>query len=234
MILNEFTISGLAFIILNMKILLISASPRKGKSQSFMLAKEVLKGLPGSAKVQTIHLCNYDIKFCQNLEKCHKKILHCPVKDDVHVLLKKMLDADGIILVSPNYINQVTASMKALLDRASHFIHCKRLMSKYIAGVVASGSGQDDAVLDYIKYYSHTCGAQYVGGVSSSRPVSDKTKKKAIELGKSLSTAIKTKRSFPDQIKIIKANMAHFKPIMEIRKNDWSGEYKYWKDKGWL
>jgi len=145
-----------------------------------------------------------------------------------------MLDAEAIILASPNYINQVTASMKALFDRSSHFIHCKRLLSKYIAGVVSSGSGQDREVLDYIKHYSHTCGAQYAGDVSSNVPISDDKKEEAFNLGKSLSTIIKDKKLFPDQIKIIEAAKAHFKRIMEEREDEWLEEYRYWKDKGWL
>jgi multimeric flavodoxin WrbA len=217
-----------------MKILLISASPRKEKSQTFLLAKEALKGLGVSAKVEIIHLCDHDIKFCQNLEECHKKILHCSVKDDVTMLLKKMLDADGIILASPNYINQVTASMKALFDRSSHFIHCKRLMDKYIVGVVSSGSGRDTAVLDYIKHYSNACGAQYAGGVSSGVPISDDKKQEAIKLGKALITAIEKRASFPDQIKFIEMTRGYFKAVMEKRKHEWAEEYQYWKDKGWL
>ena len=150
-----------------MKILLISSSPHKEKSKTFSLAGGVLKGLSSNAAdIETIHLCDFSVFFCKHCEQCHKDILQCPLPDDVHVILKKMLEADGIILASPNYINQVTASMKALFDRSSHFIHCKRLLGKYIAGVVSSGSGQAQEVLDYIKYYGHTCGAQYAGGVS--------------------------------------------------------------------
>ena len=90
-----------------MKILLISSSPRKEKSQSFLLAREVLRG-------------------CLN-ETQEGEAIH----------------------------NQITASLKALFDRSSHFIHCKRLLGKYVAGVVASGSGQDKDVLNYIRYYAH-------------------------------------------------------------------------------
>ena len=184
-----------------MKILLISSSPRKEKSQTFLLAREVLRGC-GNQDVESeaIHLCDLKIEFCRHLEACHNKILSCPIKDDVHMILKKMLEADGIILASPNYINQVTASMKALFDRASHFIHCKRLLGKYIAGVVSSGSGQDKDVLDYIGYYAHTCGAQYSGGVSSRAPLSEEKIKEAYQLGKRLALDIKEKRIFPEQM----------------------------------
>jgi multimeric flavodoxin WrbA len=217
-----------------MKILLISSSPHKEKSQTYLLAQEVLKGCLDSVKPEIIHLCDYKIEFCRHCEECHKKILHCSVADSVPGIINKMLEADGIILASPNYINQVTASMKALFDRLSHFIHCKRLLGKYVLGVVSSGSGQDKDVLDYIRYYAHTCGAQYAGGVSSRVPISDEKKKEALKLGESLSKDIKDKRLFPEQMKIIEAGKEHFKKIMEMRKNVWIEEYQYWKDKGWL
>ena len=102
--------------------------------------------------------------------------MSCPINDDVGMILEKMLKADGIIFASPNYINQITASLKALWDRAGHFIHCRRLLGKYVVGVVSSGSGEDKAVLDYIQYYANICGALYSGGTSSRVPI-DKEKK---------------------------------------------------------
>lgn len=217
-----------------MKILLISSSPRKEKSQTFLLAKAVLMGCPDSVESEIIHLCDCRIEFCRHCEVCHRNIMQCPVKDDVRSILEKMLQAEGIILASPNYINQITASMKALFDRSRHFIHCKRLLGKYVAGVISSGSGQDKEVLDYIKHYSHACGAQYAGGVSSSVPLSNEKKDEAFNLGQSLTAAIKDKRLFPDQIKIIEAGKDHFKTIIEKRKDAWSAEYRYWKEKRWL
>lgn len=218
-----------------MKILLISSSPRKEKSQTFLLAKEVLRGGVNNKDIESeiIHLCDLKIEFCRHLEACHKKILSCPIKDDIHMILHRMLEAEGIILASPNYINQITASMKALFDRSSHFIHCKRLLGKYIVGVVSSGSGQDKDVLDYIRHYAHTCGAQYAGGVSSAVPVSKEKLEEAFKLGTKLISDIKEKRIFPQQLKIIEDGKEHFKKIMQIRKEDWREEYQYWQDKGW-
>ncbi|MFH1202075.1 MAG: flavodoxin family protein [Candidatus Omnitrophota bacterium] len=218
-----------------MKILVISSSPHKEKSQTFLLAGEVLQAFSDEgAKCEVIHLLEYHINFCQHCEACHKKILNCSLKDGISIILEKMLEADGIILASPNYINQVTASMKALFDRSAHFIHCKRLLGKYIAGVVSSGSGQDKDVLDYIKYYAHTCGAQYSGGVSSSAYAIKEKAEEAYQLGKKILRDIKDKNVFVDQMKIIEAGKEHFKRIMQLRKEDWKEEYKYWQDKGWL
>jgi len=218
-----------------MKALLISSSPNKEKSSTFLLAKEVLKGLAQEGlAAETIHLDDYHIFFCKHCEACHKEILNCTLEDDVPFILGKMLEADAIILATPNYINQVTASMKALFDRSAHFIHCKRLLGKYIAGVVSSGSGFDKPVLDYIKFYAHTCGAQYPGGVSSSRfAVKEKTQE-AFELGRKIAQDIKEKKTYHDQMEIIEKGKRHFAQIINARKEEWKEEYKYWLDKGWL
>lgn len=199
------------------------------------MAKEVLRSCSSEAvDSEIIHLCDFKINFCRHCEECHKKIMHCLIADSIPQILKKMLEADGIILASPNYINQVTASMKALFDRCTHFIHCKRLLGKYITGCVSSGSGQDKDVLDYIKYYAHTCGAQYSGGVSSRVPLSKEKMEEAYRLGEKLTADIKEEREYPDQIEIIERGKQHFREIIKARKNAWEAEYQYWRDKGWL
>jgi len=200
-----------------------------------MLAKEAL--LPLSEKkadIEIIHLDDLRVGFCKHCEACHRDILHCSVKDDVPAVMKKMLEADGIIFATPNYINQVTASLKALFDRASHFIHCKRLLGKYVAGVVSSGSGYDKPVLDYLKFYSHTCGAQYSGGVSAAAHKLEEKAGEARELGLRIASDIREKKVYPEQIKIIEAGREHFKQVIQMRKDDWIEEYQYWKERGWL
>lgn len=219
----------------NMQILLISSSPRKEKSTTFLLANQVLKGISDSnINIEVIHLSDHRINFCQHCEECHKKILHCSVTDSVPKILNKMLAAEGIILASPNYINQVTASMKALFDRSSHFIHCKRLLGKYIIGVVSSGSGKDRAVLGYIKLYAHICGAQYSGGVSSAVPLSKEKIGEAYKLGNTFITDIKERKAYAEQSEIIERGKQYFKEIIKARKNEWQEEYQYWLDKGWV
>lgn len=218
-----------------MKVLLISSSPHKEKGKTFLLAKGVLSGLSQEGcDSESIHLDDFRIFFCRHCEACHRNILHCSVQDDVNVILKKMLAADGIILATPNYINQVTASMKALFDRSSHFIHCKRLLGKYVAAVVSSGSGQDKEVLDYIKFYAHICAAQYSGGISCAGHLVQEKTEEAAALGRKLAADIKERIAYPGQIKLIDSGRQYFKEIIQARKNEWQEEYQYWLDKGWL
>ncbi len=218
-----------------MKVLLISSSPHREKSSTFLLVNEVLRGLKEEGAVcEVLHLDDFKVFFCKHCEACHKNILRCSLKDDVNMILRKMLDADGIVLASPNYINQVNALMKALFDRSAHFIHCKRLLDKYVAGVVSSGSGQNKEVLDYIEFYSHTCGAQYSGGVSSIRQFDDDKKDEAFKLGKKLASDIKEKKLYPGQMQTIEQGKQRFAQIIKFRRDDWQEEYKYWAEKGWL
>lgn len=199
------------------------------------MAQEVLKGLSDPLiNTETIHLDDCRVFFCKHCEACHKKILYCSLKDDAAAIIKKMLEADGIIFATPNYINQVTASMKALFERASHFIHCKRLLGKYAAGVVSSGSGQDKEVLDYIRFYAHICGAQYSGGVSCVAQSLEEKKEEAFRLGKKLAVDMKEKKIYPEQSELIEKAKLHFGRIIEARKKEWEQEYWYWQDKGWL
>ena len=219
----------------SMNVLLISSSPHKENSSTFLLAKEVLRGLKKEGVTcEVLHLDDFRVFFCKHCEACHKRILHCLIKDDVSAILNKMLNTDGIIFASPNYINQVTGLMKAFFDRSAHFIHCKRLLGKYIVGVVSSGSGQSKEVLDYIAFYAHTCGAQYSGGVSAMRQFTEDKKDEAFLLGKKLALDIKEKKSYPEQAEIIERGRQHFAQIIKFRKDDWQEEYEYWSEKGWL
>lgn len=218
-----------------MKVLLISASPHREKSNTYLLAMEVLRGLEDAgARTEIIHLSDCHIDFCRHCEICHKQLLHCSVKDNISPILIKMLEADGIILASPNYINQVTAAMKALLDRSSHFIHCKRLMGKYLVAVITSGAGYDKVLLDYLKYYTHACGGQYSGGISVRGDLIKAKFEEAYKLGQKTAQDIREKRVYPEQIKIINAGKEDFKKVIKLRKDDWKEEYRYWQQQGWL
>ncbi|MFA5100611.1 MAG: flavodoxin family protein [Candidatus Omnitrophota bacterium] len=218
-----------------MKILLVNASPRKRTSRTLALAKHVLRGCAHEgAKCEIACLSDYAIRFCRHCELCHKKVMVCPIKDSAMMLARKILDADGIIYATPNYINQVTGALKTLFDRHSHFIHCKRLLGKYCAGVVTSGSGYDKPVARYLKYYSIICGAQFSGAVCSRADDVDGAAEGAFTLGRKLVSDIRKKRRYRGQLARIEKGFKYFGKLIKMHKNDWREEYLYWQDQGWL
>jgi multimeric flavodoxin WrbA len=218
-----------------MKVLGISASPRKNKSNTLLLLKQAFSSIEKKGfQTEIVHLCDLKIEFCRHCETCHKKIMDCPIRDDANPLIEKMLENDGIIFASPVYIDHITGYLKMFFDRSTHFIHCLRLLGKYTAAVATSGGGPHEMVLDYLKHFSIICGAQYVGGVSTNVPVKEEVMEKAENLGENLFEAIKNRREFRDQMKEIQSRKIFFKKIIEAHKEGWSGEYNYWKEVGWL
>ena len=75
-------------------------------------------------------------------------------KDPVNAIIKKMVEADGIILGSPTYFTDVTSELKALIDRAG-FVALNNnglFRHKVGAGVVAVRRGGATHVLDTINH----------------------------------------------------------------------------------
>ena len=71
--------------------------------------------------------------------------------DDYEKRLRHILNANGVVLVAPDYIYSVLDPMKDLFDRLSDAIHCQMLTEKVGFSVyTAEGSG-DDEVLKCVK-----------------------------------------------------------------------------------
>jgi multimeric flavodoxin WrbA len=75
--------------------------------------------------------------------------------DPVNGIIAKMVEADGILLASPTYFSDVTAEMKALIDRAGFVsIQNGRLLAHKVgAAVVAVRRGGGIHVFDTINHF---------------------------------------------------------------------------------
>lgn len=217
-----------------MKILGICGSPRGTKSQTRTLTEALLAEAESKgAETELVDLGKARIGFCRACEGCHRGP-NCALDDDGNTILCKMLAADGIVLASPVYLDHVTAQMKALLDRTSHFVHCLRLTGRYIAGVTTSGGGGGAATGAFMKRYAITVGAQFVGGVDARAPIQAPDVAAARELGASLVAAIAEKRSWPDQVAMLGEQRQRFGQIITGHKDEWPYELDYWRQQGWL
>ncbi|MBI5745318.1 MAG: flavodoxin family protein [Elusimicrobia bacterium] len=218
-----------------MKILLISGSPRGEKSATYTLAAEILKGAQAAgAETEAVQLAGKKLSFCHACDACHRGAMTCPLKDDVHHIIMKMLNADGIVFATPNYINQVAAPMKTVMDRTSNHIHCQRFLGKYTASAVTSGSGHNKPVSEYIAAYGRLCGAQSSGAVSCGPVPPEEQLKEAFALGAKLAMDIKNKTAYKEQLSEIETRRRYFAEIIKRRKDEWDGEYHYYSEKGWL
>src|SRR5512135_1004940 len=104
-----------------MKAIGINGSPRK-KWNTAILLENALKGAGvRGAKTELLHLYDYGYSGCVSCFACKKRngksYGKCAVKDGLSPVLKKVNEADVILLGSPIYFGSVTGEMKSFMER---------------------------------------------------------------------------------------------------------------------
>ena len=124
-----------------MKVVAFNGSPR-AKGNTAILLNLVLDELNNEdIETELVSLAGKTIPGCRACFKCFEtKDGRCAVTGDiVNDCIDKMRAADGILLGSPTYFSDVTAGMKALIERAGMTSRANPeiLRRKVGAGVVA-------------------------------------------------------------------------------------------------
>lgn len=98
-------------------ILGIEGSPRK-KGNSHLLLKAVLEGVDEKGiNTQAVHLRDLRFDPCAGCEMCRKDKACTRFDDDMTPLYPRIAAARGLVLVSPVHNYNVSAWMKAFIDR---------------------------------------------------------------------------------------------------------------------
>jgi len=221
---------------ITMKILGINASPKKEQSQTRRLVLAVLEGArQAGADITFLDICSLEIRYCTACGTCYAKG-ECIHDDDFPALLEKMLDADGIVFGSPNYINSVTAQLKTMFDRMADSIHCQHFTGKYGCAVSTAGGSMAEEVAEYMNGVLLSLGATTVGRVGVNFMGNPEAivpaEKKAKELGRQLADAIRTNWKDPAQSKVQAERREYFQRLVTFNKDLWNHEYEHWKMMG--
>ncbi len=102
-----------------MKVIAFNGSSRKEGNTSILLNLVLDELKAEGIETEIYSLAGKPIQGCIACFKCfEKKNKRCNVdKDIVNECIQKMVEADGILLGSPTYFADVSASMKALIER---------------------------------------------------------------------------------------------------------------------
>ncbi|MDP4109869.1 MAG: flavodoxin family protein [Bacillota bacterium] len=108
-----------------MKVIAFNGSPRKNGNTADAV-KLVLKPLEDAGvETETVTVGAFDIHGCKGCGWCkeHRGTAQGCVRNDdpVNGWIKKMAEADGILLASPTYYGNITGQMKCFLDRAFYY-----------------------------------------------------------------------------------------------------------------
>jgi multimeric flavodoxin WrbA len=140
-----------------MRVLAINGSPRRN-GNTHSLVQQVFAPLQEAGiDTELIHLGGQAVRGCTACCRCAElQNGTCVLTDDpVNGIIAKMVEADGILLASPTYFSDVTAEMKALIDRAGFVsIQNGRLLAHKVgAAVVAVRRGGGIHVFDTINHF---------------------------------------------------------------------------------
>jgi len=215
-----------------MLVLGINASPKGRESQTLRLVEAVLAGAEkAGAATELADLCSLEIDYCTACGTCYESG-ECTLIDDFPELFERMLEADGIVLGSPNYIDSVTAPMKAAFDRMADAIHCQMFTGKYGCSVCTAGGSNEMEVVGYMNRVLTSLGATVIGGVGVAFQGNPDRIVPAIEqarkLGNELADAIRTRKVYPEQAAIHKARREYFCRLVEANRDRWRHEYDWW------
>jgi len=103
-----------------MKVVAFNGSPRKDGNTTILINQVFHELEKEGIETELVQLSGKEIHGCIACYKCFEnRDQRCAVKDDIaNDCIEKMIKAEGIILGSPVYFADVTAEMKALIDRA--------------------------------------------------------------------------------------------------------------------
>jgi multimeric flavodoxin WrbA len=140
-----------------MKVIAINGSARKDGNTAILI-NHVLSELQGEGiDTEMIQLSGKAVRGCLACYQCfQKKDNQCSNTSDIgNECITKMLDADGILLGTPTYFADVSAELKALIDRAGLVAKANNDMFKRKVGaaVVAVRRGGSIHAFDTINHF---------------------------------------------------------------------------------
>lgn len=128
-----------------MLALAINASPRKNGNTETLLGHVLEPIKEAGWDTEVIKIGGKPMQGCIACMECYKrKDKRCAVtRDHFNDIFARMLEADVIILGTPTYFANVTAELKALIDRSGYvsMVNGRLLAGKIGAGVVAVRRG---------------------------------------------------------------------------------------------
>ena len=130
-----------------MKLLAIVGSPRLKGNTNYLVDAALKEATKLGVETEKIPICQYEVKPCLGHANC-ATFASCKINDDTGWILDNFCEADGVILATPVYYYNVTAQMKAFIDR-NYFLYKKDRRSKARAVgiiVVAEMEGIEDTL----------------------------------------------------------------------------------------
>ena len=121
-----------------MKVIGICGSPRAGGNSEILLDTALDACAGEGALVEKILLRDMDIAPCEGCVECPDE---CITGDDTWKTIDGLLDADGIIIVSPVYLGSPPSNLVAFQNRSCYLSQRGYPLANKVGATIAVGAG---------------------------------------------------------------------------------------------
>lgn len=138
-----------------MKVIGINGSSRNDGNTAIIIGKVFEELNKEGIETELIQLADYEIQPCRGCFACKGRGNCVFAKDSFAEILSRMVEADGILLGSPVYSADVSAKMKAFLERAGVVVATNSglLRHKVGASVAAVRRGGGMTTVDTMNHF---------------------------------------------------------------------------------
>ncbi len=231
-----------------MKILALIGSYRKNGNTDRMIAmittqlQQIAQQHNEPLEIETLYLGHQQIGPCRGCRACFDRGEEkCPLKDDFLSIKAKMRAADGILVASPVYVDDVSGITKTWIDRLAHVCHRPEFAGKSAYLVVTVGSSPCSHSLQTLRLAMSTWGFHIAGmagfktgALMKSGEMQTHYQEQAERIARRFFSALHsrayTRPSFMSLMMFRIQQLAWQNPSIDHDTID----YQYWKNQGWI
>ena len=150
-----------------MKVLVLTGSPHV-KGTTATLADAFCEGAVSAGhQVDRFNVAKMDIHPCLGCMACRKEGGSCVRKDDMYQIWPVLAEADAVVFVTPVYYFDMTAQLKAVIDRF-FAINGQLQQSHKKAYLISVCGDKEDWAMDGLRVH-FTCVCRYLNWEESAR-----------------------------------------------------------------
>ncbi len=194
----------------------------------------------GEIEYDVVTLSHHQIGTCRGCCLCFAKGEEiCPLKDDRDVLFEKIAASDGVVLATPNYSFQVSATTKIFLDRCGFMFHRPRFFGKTFTNIVAQGIYGGEKIVSYLDFVGGGLGFNTVKGccVTACDPMTQREKQKIdsalAEQSRRFYAAL-AKPAYPAPTLLKLWGFRTARTSIKLTLDESTRDHTYYKEKGWF
>jgi len=189
---------------------------------------------------EVLYLGDMDIRPCRGCRACFDRGEDkCPLKDDIPAIKAKLDAADAVILASPVYVDDVSGTVKNLLDRLAYVCHRPAFSGKYALPLATTGGSpttrtrrtMNAALLTWGFYLVGQAGYK-MGALMPADEAEKRFQKETASIAGKLFRAVVEQQALrPSFVSLLTFKVQQ---LAWLRDDPTTYDYAYWKNRGWL